>query len=153
MQIWTFLHILTMFAAVTIVAGAELFLASAAYRRDPVALRAYFGIAKRVDLLGGIFLGLGIIFGIIAAIVIGWDLLSGWLLVAYVLVALTFIVDGVFAGPHRRKLEGVVTRSPTDGSSSGILEGLDPRPLMWSTFTVFTLIALIIADMVFKPTF
>lgn len=152
MQLWTFLHILAMFAGVTVLIGAELFVTFAIRRRDLGALRAYFRIADRVDKAGNAAFGLGIVFGLIAAIVGGFDLLQGWLILAYVLVAAA-IVAGASTVPYLKRLDAALEASDGDEPGPELTALLaSPVPLAASTVSA-VIIALVIWDMVFKPGF
>ena len=152
MQLWTFLHILSMFSAITVIVGAELLANVAIRRRDLGMLRAYFRLGAKADQIGMVLLVLGIVFGVMAAVTVGWDLLTGWLVVAYVLVALTLAV-GFSSVPYLGRLEAALPETD-EVSPSPELESLlrSPTPLVTSGTTI-VLTALIIADMVFKPAF
>jgi uncharacterized membrane protein len=152
MQVWTFLHILSMFSAITVIVGAELLAITAIRRRDREMLRVYFRIGERADIVGMVLLVLGIVFGLVAAMTIGWDLLSGWLVIAYVLVVLTVVV-GFSSAPYLARLKAALPVRD-DETADPALDALlrSPRlPLTSAASIVLT--ALLIADMVFKPTF
>ena len=83
-QLWVFLHIAFIFASVALSVGGNWFALSAAWRRDVPGLRSYFRFSSRTRVLEGILPLLGIGFGLIAAVSIGWDLLEGWLGLAYI---------------------------------------------------------------------
>lgn len=152
MQLWTFLHITSMFAAVTIVIGSEWWATYAIRRGDIGALRAYFRVSRRADALGTVLFVAGIAFGLIAAVTIGWDLLRGWLVVAYVLVALTIVV-GSLTMPYLGRVEAALPEGDDHEPGPELASLLrSPVPLVASAISGL-LIALIIADMVFKPTF
>jgi hypothetical protein len=150
LQLWTFLHILSMFSAVTVIVGAELLALYAIRRKDIGMLRAYFRLGKRADQVGMALFLLGIGFGLVAAVTIGWDLLTGWLLIAYVLVVLTIVV-GFSSVPYLGRLEAALPERD-DGPSSPELDALLRSPtLSLTSGAAILLTALIIADMVFKP--
>lgn len=152
MQLWTFLHIVSMFAAVTVVVGAMLWAVWAIRTHDVAALRAYFRFVPQADKLGTVLFVMGIVFGLVAAVVIGWDLLIPWLVVAYILVVVTIILGGPIAGPYLKRVE---TALPTgdDESASEELSGLlaSPLPVIVAVLSILA-VAGIIAMMVFKPT-
>jgi hypothetical protein len=107
MQIWTFLHIAAMFGAVMVTAGGALMATWAIRRRDLEGLRTYFRMAPRIDAVGGLLFVAGIVLGFINAWAIGWDLLSSWLIAAYVLVVLIAIVGGAM-GPYLRRVKAAL---------------------------------------------
>lgn len=152
MQLWTFLHILSMFAAVTVVIGAEWWLTYAVRRRDRGALRAYFRVSGRAEMAGGILLLAGIVFGLVAAVTIGFDLLQGWLVLAYILVGATLVLGGVNSG-YLKALKAGVAETEGDQASDRLDHLLgSPRPLIVAGLD-FAIIAVIIWSMVYKPAF
>jgi hypothetical protein len=152
MPVWTFLHVLTMFAAITVIVGAELLSIYAIVRRDRFLLRAYFRVGERADLMGMLLLVLGIVFGLMAAISIGWDLLSGWLILAYVLVGLTIVV-GFSSAPYLGRLKAALPEDDAAAAGPELEALLRSRRLPLTSAAAILLTVLIIADMVFKPTF
>jgi uncharacterized membrane protein len=152
MQVWTFLHILSMFSAVTVIVGAELLAISAIRRRDREMLRVYFRIGTRADILGMALFLLGIGFGVVAAMTLGWSLLAGWLVIAYVLAILTVVV-GFSSTPYLERLKAALGDG-TDTPPGPDLEALlDSRRLPLTSAASIGLTVLLIADMVFKPAF
>jgi uncharacterized membrane protein len=152
MQFWTFLHILSMFGAVTVVVGAEVWANSAMRRSDLGALRAYFRISKRAEAIGGLLLLVGIAFGLIAAMTIGWDLTRGWLILAYVLVGLTIMV-GAINQPFVKKVEAALEANEGDEPGPELSTLMSsPRTLIVPALDIL-IIGTIIWDMVFKPAF
>jgi uncharacterized membrane protein len=152
MQVWTFLHIISMFVATSVVVGGELFALEAGRRRDVGALRAYFRLSGSLDRLGGIALLAGIAFGLTAAAVGGLNLLQGWLVLAYVLVATGTIV-GAASTPYFNRLRAAIDAIEGDGSSPDLDRMLaSPTPYLLTGISILVL-ATIIWDMVFKPSF
>ena len=152
MQIWTFLHILSMFAAVTVVVGAEGFATYAIRKRDLGALRAYFRFSDKAEAAGGILFIVGIVFGLISAISFGVDLLQGWLVLAYVLVIAT-IVTGFSTVPFLKKVKVALDANEGDEPGPELSELLASRIPLIASVISWILVALIIGDMVFRPTF
>jgi hypothetical protein len=159
MLIFKVLHILSMFAAVTLLAGEHLFYAAAVWRRDVRALAAIrrlsvkpFYLAKGAPVVAIGLLLAGIVFGLLTALTGGFNVLAGWLIAAYVLTATILVFGGspwvrrlarlgdeaVEAEAGARPVEEVVRAMA--GSHAGLL------------FVVAAaLFAAIIADMVLKP--
>ena len=152
MQFWTFLHILSMFAAVTFIIGAEVWVTYAIRRRDLGALRAYFRVADRADMVGGVLFLAGIVFGLIAAVAIGFDLLQGWLVLAYIVVAIAIAV-GFATVPYLNRVKAALAENEGDDVGPE-LESLlgSPIPIV-ATAVSSIAVAVIIWDMVFKPSF
>jgi uncharacterized membrane protein len=150
MQFWTFLHIVAMFGAVSLTVGGELFAVEAGRRRDVDALRAYFRISGRLETLSTVALVAGIVFGLVSASVGGLDLLQGWLVLAYVLVATGFVV-GLAGAPYFKRMRTAIEASADDRPIPELEEMLgSPTPYLLVGASVLVLVA-IIGDMVFKP--
>ncbi len=96
MLILKVMHILSMFSAVTIVIGQMLLLALAIRRRDIAALAAIHRLTggMRSTLIGAVFFWSGVVFGLLTAVTGGIDFFKGWLIAAYVLVAVLVLSDG-----------------------------------------------------------
>lgn len=152
MQVWTFLHIVAMFATVSLVVGGELFALEAGRRRDVGALRAYFRLAGSLERLSTVTLVAGIAFGLTAAVVGGLNLLQGWLVIAYILVAGGFVV-GAASAPAFNRLRLAVEENPGDDAGPDLDRLLaSPLPLVLVTISIAFLVA-IVWVMVFKPSF
>ena len=99
MPIFKALHILSMFTMVAIFIGADIYYALAIQARNVRAL-AWVHRAETRFRLSFVALGAlaaGIIFGLLAALTGGFDVLDGWLIVAYVLVAVFVVNAQIFA--------------------------------------------------------
>jgi hypothetical protein len=151
-QLWTFLHIVSMFAAVSLTIGGSIFALEARRRRDLGALRAYFRLSGRMEAISTIALGAGIVFGLVAASVGNLNLLAGWLVLAYLLVALAFGV-GMASAPYFNRLRAALDSSEGESPSVELERMLgSPVPYVLTGFSILILVV-IIADMVFKPAF
>ncbi len=152
MEIWIVLHIISMFAAITLVFGSQVWATHAIRTRDLGSLRAYFRISSKADNLGGVLLLVGIAFGLIAAMVSGFDLLQGWLVVAYVLVGLTLVI-GFATVPYLGKLKAALAANEGDEAGPDLEKLLaSPIPLI-ATALGIVIVGAIIWDMVTKPEF
>jgi uncharacterized membrane protein len=152
MQVWTFLHIVAMFATVSLVLGGEVFALEAGRRRDVGALRAYFRLAEGLERMSTVALIAGIVFGIVAAVVGGLNLLQGWLVLAYVLVAAGF-VTGIATAPAFGRIKSAVESNVGDEPSPELDRILgSPLPFALVGLSAAFLMA-IIWVMVTKPAF
>ena len=159
MLIFKVLHILLMFAAVTLLVGEHLFYAAAVWRRDVRALAAIrrlsvkpFYVADGAPVVAIGLLLAGVVFGLLTALTGEFDLLAGWLIAAYVLMATILVFGGspwvrrlarlgdeaVEAEAGERPVEEVVQAMA--GSHAGLL-----------FLIAAALFGAIIADMVLKP--
>ena len=104
MPVFKLLHILSMFAMVTTQIGGEFIYVTAITRRDVGALAAVHRTLERAR-LGVVSIGAlasGIVFGLLTAATGGFDFTDGWLIAAYVLVAVFIVTGGRFAGQFVR---------------------------------------------------
>ena len=159
MLIFKVLHVLSMFAAVTLLMGETLFYAATVWRRDVRALAAIRRLSRPPMYLANgaavVAMGLllaGVVFGLLTALAGGFNFLAGWLIAAYVLMA-TILVVGVSPWVQRlaklgdRAIEADAGARPVEevvrdmaGSHAGLI-----------FFISVALFAAIIADMVLKP--
>ena len=139
-----FLHILTMFAVVTLHSGPQVLIV-AARRSQPAAIP---GIARAYARSGRLVPPLGIIGGLLglaAAFVGGYDLFAPWLLIAYLLFLAIIVYGARVSVPFVSSLGDTVQ----DGRKidADILGSRLPR-----IFAIDAgIYALVIADMVLKP--
>lgn len=118
--LWKFLHIASMFLAVSIFVGQGMLSGAVARSGDVHALRRVLASEDRFAPVGGAFFLLGIVFGFLTAIVADFDLTKTWLLIAYVL-SLFILVNGLTY--HRRlaeRLKAAVEASPGDRASGEV---------------------------------
>ena len=83
MDAFKVLHILSMFAAVTLLVGEALLYARAIWRSDVAGLAAVRRLLGGRPLLGVSFFIAGIVFGLLAAVTGGFEFFAGWLIAAY----------------------------------------------------------------------
>jgi hypothetical protein len=152
MLIFKTLHILSMFAAVTLLVGLQIFVALAIWRRDVRGLAAIYRLARRPGntVVGGVFLLAGIVFGLLTAATGGLDFFAGWLVNAYVLVA-ALILSNLLPAKHRVRQ---VAEEAVEAESGGRPVDEVVRDMATAPIGVFAidvaLFAAIIADMVLK---
>jgi uncharacterized membrane protein len=146
-----FLHIVSMFAGVSLVLGMGSVAGLIARQGDVRAIRSTFPIFIRLARLIGPFFILGLIFGLATAWVGGFDLLRPWLLIAYVLFVISTGLGIAIEGPWQQKVLAAATASPEDAPSGELMRIVhDPRErfAFWATVVI---LAAFIVDMVFKP--
>jgi hypothetical protein len=141
MLILKFLHIAVMFTAVAISTGPELVLRGVARSGDVRAIRAGYAIADRIGKAIPPAFFIGVILGLLTAWAGGFNFLSAWLLIAYVLFVVAMI-------PH---VAALAARSPDEAPSAELATALADRRAK-VLFAVEALIVLaFIFDMVLKP--
>ena len=150
MLVWKFLHILSMFAGVTLLFTYEIVIHRAAVANEILVVRSVGKRRTRIENSGIALIVLGIVFGVITALVGPYDLTQGWLLTAYGLVA---VLIALGAGPETAWLNRLVAAAeadPGEGSSEGYVAAMrDPRRnLIWVSAALY---AAVIFVMVTKP--
>ena len=150
MRIFVFLHVLTMFFAVAISGGVELFLMRIARTRDARTIRTVFELhQKLVKYIPRAYL-LGLAFGVIAIFVNGFNPFAPWLLLAYPLFVVGILTGAVGVGPWA---EGVIAAAASSGdSTSPELEAAINSPRGRNALVLFwAVLAAIVFVMVVKP--
>jgi hypothetical protein len=101
---------------------------------------------------GDIYYAIGFVFGLLAAVTGGFDVLDGWLIAAYVLVALFFVNALIFARATGRlgqmAVEADEGQRPVEEVVAAMAASNPARRLLLGNATIF---ALLILDMVLKP--
>lgn len=116
-EFWMFLHISAMFLAVSIFVGQGMLSGVVARSGDVRALRRVLAIEDRFSPIGGAVFILGIVFGLITAIVGDYDLTQAWLVIGYVLTALILVNAFAYHVPTAKKLKALADASPEDEAS------------------------------------
>jgi len=153
MLIFKALHILSMFAMVTIEIGAEFLYAFAISRRDVRVLATIHRILEhsRAGPISIVALVAGVAFGLLTAATGGLDFFDGWLIAAYVLVAVFAVNAGRVAGKMVRlgadAVEAEAGRRPVEDV---VRDMVASRLLRWFALDVALVVAIIL-DMVLKP--
>ena len=94
-----FLHIAAMITAVTLIVGGDLYFLRVATGGHAQATAQLGHAIRRRGPITGPIIEIGIIFGILAALSGGFDLLAPWLIGAYVVVVLITILAFRFGAP------------------------------------------------------
>jgi len=152
--IFKLLHILSMVTAVTALVGFEMFIALAIWRRDVHGIAVIFRMTRRPSPvnIGILFLLAGIAFGLLTAATGGLDFFAGWLLAAYVLVAVLILAN---VSPPKRRVrqiaEDAVEADEGRRAVEEVVRQMATVPVTLYIGMNVVLFAAIIADMVLKP--
>lgn len=152
MLVFKFLHIASMFAAVTLIFGSIVFLDLLARRADAVAYLRLDALVKRTDTVAiGLFL-MGLAFGFATALTGALDLTASWLILAYLLVG-AMLVEGILITiPRYNHIRDVATRSDP-GNAGDAIARLVRHPRHVALVTIAAILWLgVIYVMVVKPT-
>jgi uncharacterized membrane protein len=153
MLIFKVLHILSMFAMVTTEIGSEFLYAFAISRRDVHGLATIHRILEQARLgpISLVALGSGVVFGLLTAATGGFDFSDGWLIAAYLLVALFLATASLYLrGALKVGREAVEADAGQRPAEEVIRTMAGSRALAWFAIDV-AIVAAIIADMVLKP--
>ena len=145
------LHIVFMFATVTLFVGGEVILAGVARSGDVRALRRVGAVTKTTDAVAVVLLLAGIGFGFATALTGHFDLTAGWLIAAYVLVGVIFVLGFGFFTPRYERMMKAAEASPDDAPSDELARLLDPRKELAIMVLDIALWGSIIYVMVAKP--
>jgi uncharacterized membrane protein len=115
--IWKFLHVASMFVAVSIFVGQGMLSGAVARSGDVRAVRRILAAEDRFSPIGGALFLLGIVFGFVTAITSEIDLTETWLLIGYAL-SLFILVNGLtYHRSQAEKLKAAAEASPEDQPS------------------------------------
>jgi hypothetical protein len=146
------LHILSMFAAVTLLVGEHLVYAVAVRRRDIGALAGIRRLSPSPPVVAVGLLLAGVVFGLLTALTGGFDFLAGWLIAAYVLIALVLAMGG---SPWVRRLavlgSQAIEAEKGERPKEEVVRAMETSHAVLLFAIAATLFAAIIADMVLKP--
>jgi Predicted integral membrane protein (DUF2269) len=118
--IWKFLHIASMFVAVSIFVGQGMLSGTVARSGDVRALRRILAVEDRFAPIGGGLFLLGIVFGFVTAITSDLDLTETWLIIGYAL-SLFILVNGLtYHRSQAEKLKAAAAESPEDQPSDAL---------------------------------
>jgi hypothetical protein len=150
-DIWQFLHVAAMFAAVSIFVGQGLLEGAVARSGDVPALRRVLAAEDRFAPLGGGLFLLGIALGFITAITGSLDLTQTWLIIGYVLAAIILVNAFAYHIPTANRLKALAAASPDHEASSELRAAIDaPIGGIMNLVDGVVWLALIF-DMVVKP--
>jgi plastocyanin len=94
----------------------------------------------------------GILAGVLTALVGGWNLLTPWLVLAYALIASTFIFGGKFILPWEKRLEALEA-SPDGLTTAAIQPILRERRALFGRWLMIVIILSVMVVMRTKPSF
>jgi len=150
MTVLILLHVLAMFIAFAMTAGAGMYLAQMIESEDVGVIRAATRVNRRLGMIGGISLLIGLILGFAVAGQGGFSMTSTWLVVSYICIVILLILAFGVLMPYTGRVYAAAEASSQAPSPElkALLANPAPRiagPLagvMWLT---------IIAMMVLKP--
>lgn len=112
-----FLHILSMFTAVSLFVGGEWYLSSLERTGDVRAIRAGYRAGKKLDGFGVAAVVLGAVLGIVAALNGNLDLTQTWLLTAYGIFVAIMVT---YWTPRSKRILEAAEASPDDAPNPAL---------------------------------
>jgi uncharacterized membrane protein len=109
--VWKFLHIASMFVAVSIFVGQGMLSGAVARSGDVPALRRVLTAEDRFAPIGGAMFILGIVFGFLTAITGDIDLTQTWLLIGYALTLFILVNGLTYQRAQAEKLKAAAATS------------------------------------------
>lgn len=150
MPVMIFLHVLAMFIAFGLTAGPGIYSSLITMSADPSVIRISMGISRRLNMIGGISLLIGIILGFGIASQMGYSLGSTWLVVTYICIVLMFVLLGAVLGPWTMRVEAAVKAAGSQSTPELVAAVNNPSGRIAGPL-VGVLWIVIIAMMVLKP--
>lgn len=150
MPIWKYLHILSMVSAVTLLVGGDVLFHALRRTGDIAALRRFLGVVNPIFRVGVGMLTLGVILGLVTAATGSFSFAAGWLILAYLLVAVLYLIGLVVGLPYYKGAEAALARGD-DPAMPGTHAALADIRGVGSMAASVVLYAAIIFLMVAKP--
>lgn len=150
MRTFIFLHVLTMFSAVALSGGSEIFLLQIARTRNAPAIRTAFDVHNRLVRFIPVLFLVGLAFGLIAIVVHQFNPFAPWLLLAYPLFVAGILTGALGIGPWADRVREAAAAS--GDTTSADLEAAISNPRGRHAQMAFWLVtAAIVFVMVVKP--
>jgi drug/metabolite transporter (DMT)-like permease len=149
-RIWKFLHVVTMFAAVSLFVGESVLFERIARSRDVPAIRRFGALAPPVVRTAIALVLLGLVFGLITVNDEHFSYTDTWVVIAYFLYAGLFAL-GPFEGRFQTRITDAAKASPDDAASpqlEALISNTGRRAIVVISMVLYVAI---IYDMVMKP--
>jgi uncharacterized membrane protein len=145
-----FLHVGSMFLGTALAIGPIALLVLILRTGDAHAIRRAFRFAEPLSRAGGIFYGLGVVFGVVTALNGGIDLTAPWLVTAYALLV-GLVVTNLYADRWMKRVH-IAAEAAVDAPEAAALDAWrrSSRPV-WSLVTAAMLTLGLVFTMVVKP--
>jgi len=150
-RLFVFLHIATMFTAVTGTIGPTLLLRRIGKSGDVATIRRSFAVAAPIIKVAPALYGLGAALGVVAIFTNGFDPFQPFLLIAYGLFVLATFVGIRFNAPWFQRVAEASAQSPDGAPSPELAAALDSPVARFLDWFDPLIILLFIFDMVVKP--
>ncbi len=149
--LFKFLHILTMFLAVSSAAVPEVVLHRVAASNDVPAIRVVSRIATALGKMLPLFFVGGAIFGLLAAFTGELNFLAPWLIAAYIVFIIAMVTGATITGPWAGAMSMAAEASSSEAPSAELLAVVHDRRALMGSVILMSAIVVIIFLMVVKP--
>jgi hypothetical protein len=146
-----FLHISITFTAMTVAYAPTIVLWVVYSTHQVAATRTVVPVVTRLGPLMVVLFILGGLFGPFTAIAFGYDLLSPWLVLAYVLFAMMMLIGVTEQRTWPMRLARVLETTPDGPVTPEIVELFRSRRMLAAEAVSLAVVFLLIFDMVVKP--
>ena len=150
-ELFLFLHIAFMIAGVAAADGIGWLAFRIARSRDLAAIRTTFALMKPAAMISGIFFFLGLIFGVVSIFTLGFDPTEPWLLIAYGLFVIQFVLGTFFVDKWHGKVGQLAMSEGADPTSGELATVLNDGTAQTIAYVQTLLVLVFIFDMVVKP--
>ena len=149
--ILVWLHISLMFVGTILSYGITLLFLLALRSRRTENVRSLIGTVQPAVRFIPVFYGLAALFGVWAAIAIGYNLLAPWLLIAYVLFVVLLGIGVGIVGPRVERVGALVAEAPDGPLAPETYAAATAGGFLWIEVLDFAGLFVVIFDMVLKP--
>ena len=150
-QLLKFAHIGTMFMAVGVAVGTEIMAHRVASSGDVGAIRTYFAQARPIMVLIPVLYVGGFGFGLAAGLLGAFDMFAPWLLLAYGLFFLTFLLHRFIGAPWFERMTRISAQATVEGPSAELDAAIHDRAAGWLFWYTIAMIIGFVFIMVVKP--
>ena len=146
-----FLHIATIFAAVTVSFGSGLVMRLAYLTGRLEAVRGVALASRPVGVLIPILFVAGGLFGLLTTVAFGYNLLAPWLVIAYVLWLVAMAEGAVVNRDFAQRLQPLLAGSADGPITSPIVSLFSEPKVLAGTVVDYVVVIALVFDMVVKP--
>ncbi len=150
MRIFVFLHVLSMFVAVALSGGIDLLMLRIARTRDVPGIRTAFSARHRLGILIPVAFAVGLLFGLIAVFLEGFNPFARWLLLAYVLFVAGIAIGRFLIAEWIDRVRGAALAAPDSGSPE-LTALIDETRVRYGLVVFWLVIAALVFVMILKP--
>ena len=146
-----FLHIAAMFCAVGVSVGTDIMAHRVAGTGDVRSIRTFFAQARQLVMLMPILFLTGLALGLVTALSGALNLLAPWLVIAYVLFALTLALHATIGARWFRRMDELAVASAEDHASVELLAVAGAPSARYLTWYTIAMVVVFVFLMVTKP--